>query len=162
MDSIFCRWTEDGGDWVCSQCGARVLKSAVPDPPFAACKTGAETNGVAFREIARAAPFRRQVQLTEGVGAELKRLLAKAGIKASPTCQCNSHAIQMNLWGPDECERQIDKIVGWLREESERRGMPFVKAAGVLLVKLAIRNTRRKAESPLPPGATTEDPIDPP
>ena len=145
MDSIFCQWTEDGGDWVCSQCGGRVLRSAVPDPPFAACKAGAESNGVAFREIARAAPFRRQIQATEGVGAELKRLLAKAGIKASPTCQCNSHAMQLNLWGPDECERQIDKIVGWLRDEAARRGLPFVKSAGVLLVKLAIRNARSKA-----------------
>lgn len=145
MDSIFCQWNEEGEDWVCSQCGARVLRSAVPDPPFAACRTGAESNGVAFREIARAAPFRRQVQVTEGVGAEVKRLLATLGIKASPTCQCNSHAIQMNLWGPDECERQMDKIVGWLREAAEHRGVPFVRAAGVLLVKRAIRNARNKA-----------------
>lgn len=153
MDSIFCKWVEDGGDWLCSQCGARVLKSAVPNPPFAACRTGAEANGVAFREIARAAPFRRQVQLTEGVGAEVKRLLAAVGIKASPTCKCNSHAIQMNLWGPDECERQMDKIVGWLREAAEHRGVPFVRAAGVLLVKRAIRNARIKDGKESPPDA---------
>jgi hypothetical protein len=51
----------------------------------------------------------------------------------------------MDAWGSDECERRIDEIVGWLREEAARRRIPFVNALGRLLVKRAIRAARRSA-----------------
>lgn len=37
----------------------------------------------------------------------------------------------------------IDEIVGWLREEASKRGLPFVDMAGRMLVKRAIRNARK-------------------
>jgi hypothetical protein len=49
----------------------------------------------------------------------------------------------MNLWGPDECERKIDLIVGWLREEATRRRLPFVDTLARMLVKRAISNARK-------------------
>ena len=86
-----------------------------------------------------------------GPGTELKKLLARWGINAAGDCPCNRHAQQMNLWGCDECERRIEEIVGWLRDEAHRRGLPWIDAAGRLLVRRAISNARRAA--PPPPAA---------
>lgn len=142
--SVFCQWVEGEDAWTCSQCSAIVAKSAIPNRPFAACRVGAEANGVPFREvtIANPEPERFQRMLT-GPGTELKNLISRIGLKPSPGCQCNSHAIQMNLWGPDECERRIDQIVGWLREEAARRRLPFVETLGRMLVRRAISNARK-------------------
>jgi hypothetical protein len=55
----------------------------------------------------------------------------------------------MNLWGADECERRMDEIVGWLKEESAKRSLPFIEAAARLLVKRAISNARKSQKPPL-------------
>jgi hypothetical protein len=78
-------------------------------------------------------------------GTALKSLLASFGIAASPNCPCNVRAAEMDDRGCDWCEENIDTIVGWLREEATKRGLPFLDAAGRLLVKRAIRNARRAA-----------------
>jgi hypothetical protein len=81
-----------------------------------------------------------------GPGTELKKLLAKVGITASPDCSCNARARTMDERGCDWCEANLDEIVGWLREEAAKRGLPFLDMAGRMLVKRAIRNAR-KAEA---------------
>jgi hypothetical protein len=78
-----------------------------------------------------------------GPGTEMKKLLAGVGIVASENCPCEQHARQMDDWGPDECSRRVDEIVGWLRDEAKNRGLPFLGTAGRMLVRLAIRNARR-------------------
>jgi hypothetical protein len=81
-----------------------------------------------------------------GPGTELKGMLRRwLGIQATPTCPCNAHAVQMDLWGPDECERRLDEIVGWLEEEAKRRGLPFVRAAARQMVLAAVRRARNAA-----------------
>lgn len=82
-----------------------------------------------------------------GPGTELKKLLAKVGITATPNCSCNARARTMDANGCDWCDGNIDEIVGWLREEATKRGLPFIDAAGRLLVKRAIANARRAAAS---------------
>jgi hypothetical protein len=54
---------------------------------------------------------------TGGTGTELKKILTKIGIKATPNCSCNTRAKIMDEKGADWCENNIDTIVGWLREE---------------------------------------------
>lgn len=73
-----------------------------------------------------------------GPGTELKKMLAKIGIKATPTCSCNKRAQIMDEKGVQWCKDNIEVIVGWLREEAEKRKLPFVDMAGRLLVKRAI------------------------
>jgi hypothetical protein len=80
---------------------------------------------------------------THGPGTELKKLLKKVGITASPNCSCNARARTMDQWGCDKCEERIDEIVGWLREEATKRRLPFVDMAGRMLVKRAIKNARK-------------------
>ena len=80
-----------------------------------------------------------------GPGTELKKLLGRIGIVASPNCKCNSRARLMDRMGIEWCEANIDRIVGYLREAAADRGLPFIDAAGRLLVKRAIRNARRAA-----------------
>lgn len=81
-------------------------------------------------------------------GTELKSLLARFGITATPTCSCNARAAVMDERESSEpgwCEAHLDEIVGWLREEAAKRGLPFLDAAGRLLVRRAIANARRNA-----------------
>jgi len=83
---------------------------------------------------------------THGPGTELKKLLKLVGITASPDCSCNARARTMDEKGCDWCEQNLDEIVGWLREEAAKRGLPFVDLAGRMLVNRAIKNAR-KAEA---------------
>ena len=80
-----------------------------------------------------------------GPGAELKKLLARVGITSTPDCACNARAAEMDRQGGEWCEANIDTIVGWLREQAEARGLPFLDLAGRMLVRRAIRNARRTA-----------------
>jgi len=78
-----------------------------------------------------------------GPGTELKKLLARVGITATPDCACNARAAEMDRQGVEWCEANIDTIVGWLREQAEARGLPFLDLAGRMLVRRAIRNARK-------------------
>jgi hypothetical protein len=80
---------------------------------------------------------------SHGPGTELKKLLATVGITATPDCSCNARAAEMDAQGCEWCEANLDTIVGWLREQAESRGLPFLDAAGRMLVRRAIRNARR-------------------
>lgn len=80
-----------------------------------------------------------------GPGTELKKILARFGITSTASCRCNSHARQMDLWGDDECEKpeRMEQILGWLRAQAEGRGLPFIRAAAAMLVRMSIRASRR-------------------
>jgi len=82
---------------------------------------------------------------THGPGTELKKLLAKVGVTATPDCSCNARAAEMDRQGVEWCEANLDTIVGWLREQATARGLPFLDLAGRLLVRRAIANARRIA-----------------
>jgi hypothetical protein len=82
---------------------------------------------------------------TYGPGTELKKLLARVGITATPDCSCNARAAEMDRQGVEWCEANLDTIVGWLREQAEARGLPFLDLAGRLLVRRAISNARKAA-----------------
>lgn len=77
-----------------------------------------------------------------GPGTFLSKTLEKIGIKSSPTCSCKARARIMNEKGNDWCAENVPVIVGWLREEAEKRKLPFVDIAGTLLVKRAISLSR--------------------
>lgn len=93
-----------------------------------------------------AAPIQPPPQ--NGPGTELKKLLAgwPLRIVASPNCSCNARARQMDVNGCDWCEENIELIVGWLREEAGKRKLPYLDAAGRLLVRRAIALARRKID----------------
>jgi hypothetical protein len=100
-----------------------------------------------------ACPIGKYDDVTEGgPGTELSKMLKRWGITEEAGCECKSRAAKMDLWGPNECERRTDEIVGWMREEAGRRGMPFVEMAARWMVRTAIK--RARAASPVvPPGA---------
>lgn len=112
-------------DLQCRRCGRRVSNRHVKANCIAACSAPA---------LARP-------------GTELKALLAKIGITASPDCKCNSRAAYMDQMGCDWCEANIEEIVGWLRESAQERGLPFLDVAGRVLVRRAIANARRKEQA---------------
>ena len=79
-------------------------------------------------------------------GTHLKRLLWRFGISADePGCQCKSRAAAMDRQGCEWVAANVDTVVGWLREEAQRRGLPFIDAAGKMLVREALRRARKDA-----------------
>lgn len=80
-----------------------------------------------------------------GPGAELKALLATFGITATPDCQCNRMASQMDAWGPDESERREEEIVDAMQEAAAARSLPFLRVIGRKLVRIACQRARRKS-----------------
>ncbi|NDD53466.1 hypothetical protein EBZ39_06265 [bacterium] len=82
-----------------------------------------------------------------GPGEELKKLLAKIGIKATPNCSCNARANIMDARGVAWCKENESTIVGWLREEAEKRNLPFVDLAGKLLIRRAIALAEKTAKN---------------
>ena len=90
-------------------------------------------------------PISQQIIKT-GAGTELKKLLGKIGIKASPSCSCNKRVIVMDNNGIEWCENNIDTIIEWLKEEATKRKLPFIDMAGRMLVKKAISNAKKNAQ----------------
>lgn len=86
-----------------------------------------------------------------GPGTLLSKMIKSMGIVMSDSCSCRRHAIAMNTSGNDWCEQNIDTIVGWLRDEAKRRGLPFVDLIGKLMVTRAIKKSRKLlANQPVP------------
>ena len=78
-----------------------------------------------------------------GAGSVLSKMLSKIGIKSTPTCSCKRHAITMNQNGNKWCEENIDTIVGWLKEESQKRSLPFMEFPAKMLVSKAINRSKK-------------------
>ena len=83
-----------------------------------------------------------------GPGTELKALIEKFGFIASPKCKCAQHVAQMDRNGCQWCEENLEEIVGWLKEEAAKAGLPFLSSIARLLVKRAISNARAKIAKP--------------
>lgn len=78
-----------------------------------------------------------------GPGSMLSNMIKKIGIVMTQGCSCRRHAIEMNEKGNDWCEENIDTIVKWLREEAEKRRLPFFDSVGKLMVYRAIKKSRK-------------------
>lgn len=94
-------------------------------------------------------PERLAPQPRRGPGTELTKLLATFGITYTPDCECRSMAARMDAWGCDECSKpeRIDEVLGVMRAEAARRGLPFLDAAGRVLIRRAIANARKEARA---------------
>jgi hypothetical protein len=120
-----CAFERDGAGIVCTHCGFRLDPWPGEALPYANCVPP------------------RPVAPTGGAGTELKKLLGKVGIKATPNCKCNSRARHMDAMGLQWCRDNIAEISGWLAEESASRGLPYVHAVGERLVKYAISRAEK-------------------
>lgn len=78
-----------------------------------------------------------------GPGTILTNMISTMGIKSTPNCSCRRHAIEMNDKGPDWCEENMNTILGWLKEESSKRHLPYIESVASLVVKRAIKTSRR-------------------
>jgi len=85
-----------------------------------------------------------------GPGTILSGMISSLGIKSTPNCSCRQHAIEMNEKGPDWCEQNLGQILGWLKEESTKRGMPFIETIAKIMVMKAIKKSRRLLEKEKP------------
>jgi hypothetical protein len=92
------------------------------------------------------APAQASVE-PSGVGTELKKLLARVGIRATPGCKCNARARVMDQNGPEWCRQNIEVICAWLNEEATARRLPFSQMLAKAMVSAAISRAEKKAAS---------------
>jgi hypothetical protein len=78
-----------------------------------------------------------------GPGTILTNMISSIGIKSSPTCSCRRHALEMNEKGPEWCEQNLGVILQWLKEESNKRHLPYVESVASIVVKRAINTSKR-------------------
>lgn len=123
------------GDWTQAQAEAKLLQE-LGDNPVA--------------KLQSLFP-RTMEQDPNGPGTVLAKMIKSLGIVMSDSCSCRRHAIEMNTQGNDWCENNVDTIVGWLREEAKKRGLPFVDLVGKLMVTRSIKKSRKLlANQPVP------------
>lgn len=130
----FCEFRRDGNLLRCKLCG-RLVKTSSDTRLVAKCRAGTALPVAAL-----------QARVSHGPGTELKSLLRRVGITAAPNCSCNARARKMDeeeAREPGWCEAHLGDIVGWLRDEATKRGLPFFDIAGRILVRRAIRNAKR-------------------
>lgn len=80
----------------------------------------------------------------KGPGTYLKAMFSWFFLNPTADCPCEQHAKQMDDWGPDGCLENLDTIVGWIREEAEKRRLPFSEKVVRRLVKICIWRARRQ------------------
>lgn len=96
---------------------------------------------------------------TNGPGSFLKKYLSRIGITVTPNCACTARAQHMDKMGNDWCEANLDEIVGWLREEAEKRRLPFADWPARLIVKRAISASRKAQEAHLKTLTLSDNPV---
>ena len=78
----------------------------------------------------------------EGPGTNLKRYLSWFGTE-QVDCDCQNKERIMNAWGPDQCEKNLISILGWLESSAKERKIPFIKFIVKALVMKAINEARK-------------------
>jgi len=135
---------EPDGNGICSLCGI----------PYADSKYARECRTLVYwleqqlenkQQAVDVAAVEVSLPLGHGPGAELKKLLAGWPFRfvAGDDCKCNQRARYMDQMGCDWVEANIEECVGYLRESAADRGLPFLDAAGRLLIRRAISNARK-------------------
>jgi hypothetical protein len=127
---------------------ARCLERGYTLNEARACIVSQDGDRIVVDELHPAYPKKRpHPQRDQGPGAELKALLRRyLRIVTKPGCKCNTRARMMDERGCQWCLDNLDEIVGWLQEEHTRQKilLPFVPLAAKQLVKLAVRNAKKK------------------
>lgn len=83
---------------------------------------------------------------TAGVGTRLKRFLRRLRIELPENCSCNARIEIMDNNGPVWCRDRRREIVGWMREDAERKNIQFIPFAARAILDRAIIATRRSQE----------------
>ncbi len=120
-----------------ARCNERGYTFAQVEP----CIVSRDGDAITVDETHEAYPRVKPVA-SGGAGTELKKLLGRIGIRSSPSCKCNARARELDARGVTWAEANTETVCGWLREESERRRLPFLPVAARLLVRRAIKNAR--------------------
>ena len=108
--------------WTCPQCGIRAKV------PAAATRIRCVCESVGW-PVTENGPPADQPGTPGGPGTELSRILARLGMHETSGCPCRSRAILMDHWGVAGCRERLPTIIGWLREEAQRRRLPFSRLA---------------------------------
>ena len=82
-----------------------------------------------------------------GPGTILASMFSAIGIKSTPTCSCRRHALEMNKNGIEWCEENVSTICGWLKEECEKRKIPYVDTVARMVVNRAINKAKKYKET---------------
>jgi hypothetical protein len=89
----------------------------------------------------------KTVDIGQGVGSELKKIISWFNIHATPNCTCNQKAKIMNDNGILWCKNNQNIILDWLKEEADKRKLPFIKYIVKKIIKLAIHRAEKASHA---------------
>jgi hypothetical protein len=89
----------------------------------------------------------KSVEIGQGVGTELKKIISWFNIHATPNCTCNQKAKTMNDNGIEWCKNNQNIILGWLKEEAEKRKLPFITYVAKKVIKIAIYRAEKASNA---------------
>ena len=121
----------------CTNCGWFMLRRNTM-PPNRTCGTPYLT------EVVEKKVSKKRVSMGRGAGTELHNLLKKFRIGFRPGCKCKQHIVEMNVRGVVWCRQNVEKILGWLKEEAVERDMYFNKTVVRMLIKRAIAKAEQQ------------------
>lgn len=87
-----------------------------------------------------------QPTFPQGPGTALSNMLESIGIKSTPNCSCKQKALTMNMEGNKWCENNIELITDWLADEAKKRSLPFLRAAGSMLIRRSIKKSKKEID----------------
>ena len=76
-----------------------------------------------------------------GPGTILKALLGTIGFRPCETCR--GYATKMDREGPDWCTDNEETILDWLQKNAKKRGVPFIRSVGRVVLRRAIKQSRK-------------------
>lgn len=137
-------WSIETNPYYCSIC----LESAEPK------QLGNTGVKIATRKAAQANSKKLVLsvdeRIGEGAGSELHKMIPK--FLESKACSCKDWAKKMNIWGPDKCELNREKIIDKLVQESQKRAIfswvpkSATRKVANNLLTIAIEKARKKME----------------
>jgi hypothetical protein len=157
---LYCNYININDKWVCGQCGTTINQKITNNKkPFSLCKIHINNKYITDNVLLKkGTPFGFSDNVSvpikypeNGPGTELKKILSYIGITPTQSCNCNKRANTMNAWGADKCNENIDIILDWLKEEADSRKLPFIRSLAKVLVKKAIKNSKKLSSSSFHP-----------
>lgn len=131
---MFCEYKKMAKEWICKRCGRRtpfgdgikedsmpIAKCRIPDDYFLTQNCG----------------YIGSFKL-KGVGDMLLELVEKLGYKVPRVSTQRTFITYLNTQGIEWCSENRDRIIKWLKAESDRTGTNILPSTITALVRLAI------------------------
>lgn len=119
--------------WICTRCGRRAAYHKREEfSPSAKCRIPTHYEKTQYIDN----------QKILGVGDFMARIFKQMGYKYRAVSTARAKINKLNSLGVEWCEKYQDVILLWVKEECEKKNIPFIPKPIKSIIKLAIRRAK--------------------